>query len=264
MPRQREGSNICVAIEENGDVTVQEEDSSVSNGDLLNAVNAFAGEYRTNTRGLLQEIEDIKLSNKKQAQALQEVGGKIDKYDAPRSNGPATDLSEENADRTEQTKEHREPSATPTKTIGDGCSSEVDPDLPQRPHRQPPRTRSTQPRRQSASPRRHGSRLRQDENMERSMSEEQDNRTNIPQGRTETTETMMRPFAHRSETLLESSYQEKCSFARTLQEEWMIKLRSFERNSSTITREKHETPNENLSHRARSDQCTCEKSNEDL
>ena len=31
-PRQREGSKICVAIEENGDLAVQEEDSSVSNG----------------------------------------------------------------------------------------------------------------------------------------------------------------------------------------------------------------------------------------
>ena len=185
LPLQKDGSNIYVAIGENGDLTVQEEASSISTGDLLNAVNAFAAEYRTNTQGLLQEIEDIKLSNKKLAQALQEVGGKLGKYDALRSNGPATDLSEENADRTEQTKEHREPSATPTTTIGDGCTSEVDPDLPQRPHRQPPGTRSTQPRRQSASPRRHCSRLQQDENMERSMSEEQDNRTNIPQGRTQ-------------------------------------------------------------------------------
>ena len=97
-------------------------------------------------------MEDIKLSDKKLAQALQEVGGKVDKYDAARSNGPATDLSEENADRPEQnSKEHREPSARPTKsTVGDGCTSEVDPDLPQRPHCQPPGKRSAQPRRQSA------------------------------------------------------------------------------------------------------------------
>ena len=70
VPRQREGSNICVAIEENGYLTVQEEGSSVSNVDLLNAINAFAAEYRNNTRDWLQEIEDLKLSNKKQAQAL--------------------------------------------------------------------------------------------------------------------------------------------------------------------------------------------------
>ena len=69
-PVQREGSNIYIAIEENEGLTVQEEASSVSDGDLLNAVNAFAAEYRTNTRGLLQEIEDLKLSNEKQAQAL--------------------------------------------------------------------------------------------------------------------------------------------------------------------------------------------------
>ena len=86
-PRQREGSNICVAIEENVDLTVHEEDSIVSNGDLLNAVNAFAAEYRTNTRGLLQEIEDLKLFNKKQAQILQEVRGKFDKYASARSKG---------------------------------------------------------------------------------------------------------------------------------------------------------------------------------
>ena len=187
LPLQREGSNIYVAIEENGDLTVQKEASSVSNGDLLNAVNAFAAEYRTNTQGLLQEIEAIKLSNKKLAQALQEVGGKVDKYASARSNGPATDLSEENASRTEpNTKEHREPSARPTRsTVGDRCTSEVDPDLPQRPHRQPPGTRSSQPRLQSASPRRRGSRLRHGENnhhMKRSMSEEQDNRTNMPLG----------------------------------------------------------------------------------
>ena len=90
-PQQREGSKIFVAIEENGDLTVQEEDSSVSNGDLLDAVNAFAAEYRTNTRGLLQEIEDLKLSNEKQAQALQEVGSKVGKYASARSNGHATD-----------------------------------------------------------------------------------------------------------------------------------------------------------------------------
>ena len=158
LPLQREGSNIYVAIEDNGDLTVQEEASSVSNGDLLNAVNAFAAEYRTNTQGLLQEVEDIKLSNKKLALALQEVGGKVDKYDAACSNGPETDLSEENADRTEQnTKEYLEPSSRPTRsTVGDRCTSEMDPDLPQRPHRQPPGTRSSQSRRQSASPRRHG------------------------------------------------------------------------------------------------------------
>ena len=69
-PLQREGCNIYVSIEENGDLTVQEEASSVSNGDLLNVLNAFAAEYRTNTRGLLQEIEDLKLSKKKQDQAL--------------------------------------------------------------------------------------------------------------------------------------------------------------------------------------------------
>ena len=169
---------------------MQEEASSVSNGDLLNAVNAFAAEYRTNTRGLLQEIEDLKLSNKKLAQALQEIGGKVDKYASARSNGPATDLSEGNADRTEQnTKERRELSrARPTRsTVGDRCTSELDPDLPQRPHRQPPGKRNSQPRRQSASPRRLGSRLRHDENnhrMERSMSEEQDNSSNMPLGGT--------------------------------------------------------------------------------
>ena len=54
-----EGSNVYVAIDENGYLTFQEKASSVSNGDLLNAVNAFAAEYRTNTQGLLQEIEDI-------------------------------------------------------------------------------------------------------------------------------------------------------------------------------------------------------------
>ena len=86
LPLQREGSNIYVAIEENENLTVQEEASSVSNGDLLNAVNAFAAEYRTNTQGLLQEIEDIKLSNKKMALALQEVGGRVYKYHAARSN----------------------------------------------------------------------------------------------------------------------------------------------------------------------------------
>ena len=89
---------------------MQEEASIVSNGDLLNAANAIAAEYRTKTRGVLQEIEDLKLSNKKHAQAPQEVGGKVDKYASGRSNGPATDQSEENADRTEQhTTEHREP-----------------------------------------------------------------------------------------------------------------------------------------------------------
>ena len=146
-------------------------------GDLLNAVNAFAAEYRTNTGGLLQEIEDLKLSNKKQAQALQEVGGKVDKYASARSNGHATDDLSENADRTKQrTKERRElSSAKPTKsTVGDRRTYEFNPDLPQRPHRQPPGKRSSQPGRHSASPRRCGSRLRHDENnhrMERSMSE---------------------------------------------------------------------------------------------
>ena len=190
-PRQREGSNICVAIEENGDLTFQEEDSIVSNRDLLNAVNAFAAEYRTNTRGLLQEIEDLKLSYKKQAQALKEIGGKVDKYASARSNGHATnDLCEENADRTEQhTKERRELcGAKPTRsTVGDRCTSEVDPDLPQRPHRQPRGKRSLQRRHQSASPRRLRSRLRHDKNnhrVERSMSEEQDNKSNMPLGRT--------------------------------------------------------------------------------
>ena len=189
-PLQREGSNIYVAIEENGYLTVQEEASIVSNGDLLNAVNAFAAKYRTKTQGLLQEIEDLKLSNKKQAQALQEVGGKVDKCASARSNGLATDLSEENADRTKQhNKERRElSSAKPTRsTVGERRASIVDPDLPQRPHRQSPGTRNSQPRLQSASPRRLGSRLRHDESnhrMERSMSEEQDNRTNMPLGRT--------------------------------------------------------------------------------
>ena len=71
---------------------------------------------------MLQEIEDLKLSNKKQAQVLQEVAGKFDKYDSARRNGAATDdLSEENADRTGQhTKERHElGSAKPTKsTVG--------------------------------------------------------------------------------------------------------------------------------------------------
>ena len=190
-PCEREGSNIGVVIEENGDLTVQEQDSIVSNGDLLNAFNAFAAEYRTNTRGLLQEIEDLNLSNKKQAKALQEVGGKVDKYASARINGHATnDLSEENADRTTQhNKERRELSrAKPTRsTVRDRCTSEVDPDPLQRPHRQPPGKRSSQLRRQSASPRRLGSRLQHDENnlgMERSMSEEYDNRSNMPLGHT--------------------------------------------------------------------------------
>ena len=86
-------------------------------------------------------------------------------------------------------KERRELSiAKPTRsTVGNTCTSEMDPDLPQRPHRQPPGKRSSLLRRQSASPRRLRSRLRHDENnhrMERSMSEEQDNRTNILLGRT--------------------------------------------------------------------------------
>ena len=72
------------------------------------------------------------------------------------------------------------------------------------------------------------------------------------------TQMMMSLLAHRLETSLKSSYREKCSFPRTPQEEWMTKLRSFGRNSSTKTREEHETPNENLSHQARSDQCICE------
>ena len=100
-----EGSNICVAIEENGDVTFQAEDSNVSNDDLLNAVNEFAAEYRTNTQGSLQEIEDLKLSNKKQSQALEEVGGKgVDKYASARSIGHATNDLSENADNKERRK----------------------------------------------------------------------------------------------------------------------------------------------------------------
>ena len=129
--------------------------------------NAFAAEYRTKTRGLLLEIEDLKLSNKKRAQALQEVGGKVDKYASARSNGPATDLREENADRTKQhTKERRElSSAKSTRSIvGDRRAYEVNPDLPQRPHRQPLGMRSSQPRRLSASRKRRGSRLRHDGN----------------------------------------------------------------------------------------------------
>ena len=187
LPLQREGSNIYVDIEDKGDLTVQEEDSSVWNGDMLNAVNAFAAEYRTNTRGLLQEIEDIKLSNKKLAQALQEVGRNVDKYASARKNGPATDLSEENAGRTEQhTKEHREPSARSTRSaVGDKCTSEVDPDPLQRPHRVPQGREAGNPG--FKVPRRRGSRLRNEENnhrLERSMSEEQDNRTNMSLGRT--------------------------------------------------------------------------------
>ena len=64
---------------------------------------------QNNTRGLLQVIEDLKLSNKKQAQALQEVGGKVDKYASERSNVRATNDLSENADRTKQhNKERRE------------------------------------------------------------------------------------------------------------------------------------------------------------
>ena len=170
---------------------MQEEASSVSNDDLLNAGNVFAAEYRTNTQGLLQEMEDIKLPNKKLAQALKEVGGKVDKYASAFSNGHATSDLGEKADRTKQhNKERREQSsAKPTRcTVGDRCTSEKDSDPLQRPHRQPPGTRSSQPRLQSASPRRRGSRLRHDENnhrVERSMSEEQDNRSNMPLGRTQ-------------------------------------------------------------------------------
>ena len=274
----------------------------------MNAIHAFASEYRTRTRDFHQEIEDLKLSNKMQVEVLQEVGSKVDKYASARSHGRATDdLSEENVDRTEQyTKERRElSSAKPTRsTTGDRCTSELDPDLLQRPDRQPPGKRRSQRRLQRASRGRRGSRLRHDENnhhMERSMSEEQDNRSNMPLGRTRSTaarsnktagsvrvdqkilkaehlipwnwkerksnlvliatvptQMMMSPFAHLLETSLKSSYQEKCSFPRTPQEEWMTKLRSFGRNSSTKTREEHETPNENLSHQARSDQCICE------
>lgn len=102
FPLPREGSSIYVAIEKNGDLTVQKEASSVSNGDLLNAVNAFAAEYRTSTRALLQEIEDPNLSNKKQAQTLQEVDGKIEKYASARRNGPRIDdVREESADWSE-------------------------------------------------------------------------------------------------------------------------------------------------------------------
>ena len=80
-----------------------EEASSASNGDLLNAVKAFAAEYRTNTRDFLQETEDLKLSNKKQAQAHRRSGARLTGTAAARSNGHETiDLSEENADRTKQ------------------------------------------------------------------------------------------------------------------------------------------------------------------
>ena len=54
--RDRECSKTYVAFEENGDLMVKEEASSVSNGDLLNAVNAFAAEYGTSNRDLLQKI----------------------------------------------------------------------------------------------------------------------------------------------------------------------------------------------------------------
>ena len=53
------------------------------------------------------------------------------------------------------------------------------------------------------------------------------------------------PLANRLETSLKSSYQEKCSFPRTPQEEWMTKLRSLGRNLSTKAQEEHETSNEN-------------------
>ena len=56
-PLQREGSNIYVAIEGNGELTVQEEASSVSNGDLLNGVKEFAAKYRTNTRDFFQKLK---------------------------------------------------------------------------------------------------------------------------------------------------------------------------------------------------------------
>ena len=280
----------------------------------MNAVNAFEAEYGTNTQGLLLEIEDLKPSNKKQDQVLQEVGGKVDKYAFARSNGPETDdLSEENADRSEQhTKERRElRSARPTRsTVSERCTFEVDPHLLQRPRRQPAGKRSSQSRLQIAAPRRRGSRLQHDENNHRmkiTMTEEQDNRSNMPLGSTETTgarsnktagdvrvdqkilksdnlipwnskerkanlahiatvptQMMMSPLAHRLEKSLKSSYQEKRSFPRTPQEEWMDKLRSFWRNSTTKTREEHETPNENLSHQARSDQYMREKSSEDF
>ena len=89
----------------------------------MNAANAFTAEYRTNTRGLFQEIEDLKLSNKTLAQALQEVVGKIDRYASARINEPATDdMSEENAGRLEQhAKERRELSCkkSTTSNVGD-------------------------------------------------------------------------------------------------------------------------------------------------
>ena len=186
----REGSNIYVAIEEKRDLKVWEEASSASNGDLLNAVNAFAAEYRTDTRGLLQEIEDLNASNKKQAQALQEVV-KIYKYSYPHITGPATDnVIEENADRSEQrTKERCELNTAKTSrsNFGDRCTSEVDPDLLQQPHLQPLGKRSTLDRHQSASSRRRGSRDPHGENnqhMERSMNDEHDNRKTMPLDRT--------------------------------------------------------------------------------
>ena len=76
-----------------------------------------------------------------------------------RSNGHATDDLSENADRTKERPELS--SAKPTSTVGDRRTYEFNPDLPQRPHRQPLGKRSSQARRQSASPRRLGSRLLQ-------------------------------------------------------------------------------------------------------
>ena len=148
FPLHRDGP---ASIEKNRGPTDQEEASSVSNSDLLNAVSAFAAEYRTNTRGLLQVIEDLKLSNKKQAQFLKEVLGKYDKYAFTCSNGPATgDLREQNADRTKQHTKGRTLTGKPTRSlVVDRWISEVNPDLLQQPHRQYPGMRSTRVRPQA-------------------------------------------------------------------------------------------------------------------
>ena len=52
LPLHREGSNIYVAVEKSGDLTVQQETSGISNGDLLKDVNTFAAKYRTETKKL--------------------------------------------------------------------------------------------------------------------------------------------------------------------------------------------------------------------
>ena len=133
------------------------------------------------------------------------------------------------------------------------------------------------------------------------MSEEQDNRSNIPLDRTrdngrpeqqdrgrrasrpedfesraphtlELEETQSEPRPHRNGSngdddepprpsfrdITQKFLPGESSFPRTPQEEWMTNLRIFGRNSLTITREEHETPNDNLSHHARSDQYMCE------